>query len=123
LLVALAFLAGAPALLYEVVWTRQVSLLVGSQVEAISAVLVGFFGGLALGTWAFGRIAVRARRPLRLFALLEAGAALLAVAVTCSACRVAAFRCWAASPGRRSDGFGWLRALAQPESASAGDVA
>jgi spermidine synthase len=80
--VALALLAGAPALVYEVVWTRQVALLVGSQVEAISAVLVAFFGGLALGAFALGPVADRARHPLRLYAALEAGAALLALAAT-----------------------------------------
>ena len=80
--VALALLAGAPALVYEVVWTRQVALLVGSQVEAISAVLVAFFGGLALGAFALGPLADRVRRPLRLYAALEGGAALVALATT-----------------------------------------
>jgi spermidine synthase len=81
-LVALAFLAGAPALAYEVVWTRQVALLVGSQVEAISAVLVAFFGGLALGAFALGPVADRVRHPLRLYAVLEGGAAIVALAAT-----------------------------------------
>jgi spermidine synthase len=81
-LVVLALVAGAPALVYEVVWTRQVALLVGSQVEAISAVLVAFFGGLALGALALGPVADRVRHPLRLYAALEVGAALAALAAT-----------------------------------------
>ena len=50
----LAFLSGVPALVYEIVWTREVALLAGSQVEAISVVLVAFFGGLALGARVLG---------------------------------------------------------------------
>ena len=66
----LAFLSGIPALVYEVVWTREVALLAGSQVEAISAVLAAFFGGLALGAHWGGRAADRAASPLRLYGFL-----------------------------------------------------
>jgi spermidine synthase len=76
----LAFLSGVPALVYEVVWTRRIGLLVGGQVEAISAVLVAFFGGLALGAWWLGGRADASPSPLRLYGALEAGAGLLALA-------------------------------------------
>ena len=59
----LAFLSGIPALVYQVIWTRQVGLLVGSQVEAVSLVLVAFFAGLALGGGALGPVADRQRAP------------------------------------------------------------
>jgi len=74
----LAFLSGAPALVYQVVWTRETALLAGSQIEAISAVLVAFFAGLALGARGLGPRADRARRPLRLYGALEIAAGLLA---------------------------------------------
>ena len=45
LYLALALLSGVPALVYQVVWTREVGLLVGSQIEGISVVLAAFFGG------------------------------------------------------------------------------
>ncbi len=77
--VVLAFLSGIPALVYEVVWTREVALLSGSQVEAISVVLVAFFGGLALGARLAGPLADRARHPFRLYAALEIAAGLLAL--------------------------------------------
>lgn len=77
---ALAAVSGAPALVYQVVWTRETALLAGSQVEAISAVLVAYFGGLALGARLLGRRADRVRRPLALYGSLEIGTALLAVA-------------------------------------------
>lgn len=73
-----AFLSGIPALVYQVVWTRQVALLAGGQIEAISVVLVAFFGGLALGANYYGRLSDRSPSPLRLYGLLEIGGALLA---------------------------------------------
>lgn len=76
----LALLSGAPALVYQVVWTREVALLVGSQIEATSIVLAIFFGGLALGARGFGRTSDATPAPLHLYAALEAGAGLLAVA-------------------------------------------
>ena len=79
LYIVLAFLSGLPALVYEVVWTREVALVIGSQVEAISAVLVAFFGGLALGARVLGPVADRAISPLRLYASLEIAAALFAL--------------------------------------------
>ncbi len=72
----LAFLSGIPALVYEVVWTREVALLAGSQVEAISVVLVAFFGGLALGARVLGARADRVASPLRFYGALEIAAGL-----------------------------------------------
>jgi spermidine synthase len=59
LTLTLAFLSGIPALVYQVVWTREIALLAGSQIEAISVVLVAFFGGLAVDARAFGGIVDR----------------------------------------------------------------
>jgi spermidine synthase len=78
--VLLALLSGVPALAYQVVWTRLVALSAGGQVEAISAVLVAFFGGLAIGSRWLGAVADRVAVPLRLYGLLEIGAGALAAA-------------------------------------------
>jgi hypothetical protein len=43
-------------------------------------VLAVFFLGLAVGSESFGRISERTPRPLRLYALIEVGLALLALA-------------------------------------------
>src|SRR5262245_19499733 len=80
LVLLLALLSGAPALIYQVVWTRLAALAVGSQIEATSWVLAAFFGGLAIGARLFGSRADRAASPLRLYGLLEIGAGLLAAA-------------------------------------------
>jgi spermidine synthase len=85
----LAFLSGVPALVYQVVWTRQVGLLAGGQIEAISIVLVAFFGGLALGAHFLGSVSDRSTSPLRVYGLLEAGAGVFAVASTWALRRLA----------------------------------
>jgi len=74
------FLSGAAALLYEVLWIRQVTLLCGHTALAASAVTAAFMGGLALGAAFGGRAADRLRPgvPLRLYAGLELTVALAA---------------------------------------------
>jgi spermidine synthase len=69
---ALFYLSGASALIYELVWQRQLNLVFGVSTLSVSAVLAAFMGGLALGGLLFGRLADRARRPLLVYALLEA---------------------------------------------------
>lgn len=64
-------LSGAAGLIFEVVWSRQLVLVFGNTTQAISAILTGFFAGLAIGSWLGGRIADRVRRPLRMYGLLE----------------------------------------------------
>ena len=58
--------------MYEVVWSRQLVLVFGNTTQAVSTILTGFFGGMAIGSWGGGRLADRVRRPLRLYGLLEA---------------------------------------------------
>ncbi|MFT5443954.1 MAG: spermidine synthase [Myxococcota bacterium] len=67
----LSFASGIPALIYQVVWTREVSLLVGGQMEAISLVVVAFFGGLALGARALGALVDRVESPIRAYGVFE----------------------------------------------------
>jgi len=64
-------LSGAAGLMYEVVWSRQLVLVFGNTTQAISAILTGYFGGLAIGSLIGGRIADRVRRPLVMYGLLE----------------------------------------------------
>lgn len=79
--VALMFiLSGASALMYEVVWSRQLTTLFGATVYAVATVLTAFMGGLALGSIVIGRFADRIRRPLLFYGLLEAGIAVAALA-------------------------------------------
>ena len=74
------FLSGFSALVYEVAWIRKASLVFGATTFAVSTVLAVFFLGLACGSYLFGRIGQRISRPLRLYALIEIGLGLLALA-------------------------------------------
>jgi spermidine synthase len=69
--------SGAAALLYEVLWLKQLAVLFGSTAQATAATLSIFFLGLSLGARAWGRRAARSSRPLGGFAALE-----LAIAVS-----------------------------------------
>ncbi len=64
-------LSGAAGLIYEIVWARQLVLVFGNTTQAVSAILTGFFGGMAIGSVVGGRLADRVRSPLRLYGLLE----------------------------------------------------
>jgi spermidine synthase len=75
----LFFLSGACALVYQVVWVRQLLLVVGTTTAAVSTVLAVFMAGLGLGAWVFGRRADRTRTPLKLYAYLELGVGLYAL--------------------------------------------
>jgi spermidine synthase len=67
------FTSGATGLVFEIVWTRQLTLVFGSTTLAISTVLTSFMGGLALGSHLLGKRADRVRDPLRAYALCEGG--------------------------------------------------
>jgi spermidine synthase len=72
---AAAVVSGAAALVYEVVWLRTLSLVVGHAVDALTAVLAAYMAGLAVGALLFGRLAERLRRPLLTCAGIEVGVA------------------------------------------------
>lgn len=77
LIVAIFTLSGAAGLVYEVVWARQLVLVFGNTSHAVSAILVGFFGGMAIGSAFGGRLADRMKNPLKLFGFLEIGIAVI----------------------------------------------
>ena len=81
LVLVLFFVSGATGLVYQVVWTRQLSLLIGVTVFAAATVLSAFMAGLALGSYWIGRSIDRSPNPVRVYALLEGGIGLAALAV------------------------------------------
>jgi predicted membrane-bound spermidine synthase len=87
---ALLFVSGGAALIYQVLWVKQLSLVVGVEVYAITAGISAFFAGLALGGLVFGRWADRLRRPVKLYAGLELAVAIVAVAATLALAQSAA---------------------------------
>ncbi|MBI3818571.1 MAG: fused MFS/spermidine synthase [Planctomycetes bacterium] len=73
------FVSGAAGLLYEVVWTRQLTLLLGVTAPAVSTVLATFMAGLGIGGAAAGRM-IKNRDPLKFYAFCEVGIAILGFA-------------------------------------------
>lgn len=65
------FASGAAALVYQIIWVRQLSLVVGIEVFATTLCISSFFAGLAIGSWLLGNYAERTVRPVHLYALLE----------------------------------------------------
>ncbi|MCJ7833586.1 MAG: fused MFS/spermidine synthase [Deltaproteobacteria bacterium] len=75
------FLSGFSGLLYEVLWLRMLILIFGSTTLAVSTVLTSFMGGLALGSFLFGRIMDSRKRPLFFYGLLEGVVGLYALMI------------------------------------------
>jgi spermidine synthase len=80
--ILLCFLvSGISGLVYQVVWVRELVLVFGATTFAVSTVLTAFMGGLALGSYYFGRRTETVARPLRLYGLLEIGIGVYGLAV------------------------------------------
>jgi spermidine synthase len=78
-LLLLFFLSGAAALVYEVLWLKELGRLFGVTSHAAATTLAAFFTGLAAGSMAWGGRAAHLRNPLRMYSLLEIGIALSAL--------------------------------------------
>lgn len=70
--------SGAAALMYEVLWIRDMVLLFGAAGRAVAVVLSMFFLGMSVGAWAAGRFSAWVNSPLRAYAFVEWGLALCA---------------------------------------------
>jgi spermidine synthase len=79
---SLLFASGAAALIFQVLWIKQLSLVVGIDIYAVTTAVSAFFAGLALGGAWFGRKSDRTERPVLLYGLLELGIGLVGVATT-----------------------------------------
>ena len=69
----LFFVSGATGLIYEVVWTRLLTLVMGNTHYSVTTVLTVFMAGLALGSFLGGRLIDIKGNPLIVYAVLEAG--------------------------------------------------
>jgi len=86
---ALLVASGFAALVYETLWVKQLGRVVGVEVHAVTIALSAFFAGLALGSALLGRLVDRTARPVRIYAGLEAGVAVLGVLATLALARSA----------------------------------
>src|SRR5262249_29785591 len=76
------FLSGGTGLIYEVVWTRQLSDVMGSTALAMTTVFSAFMVALALGALVIGRSGRRGGQALVLYGQLEIGIGLTALATS-----------------------------------------
>lgn len=67
----LFFASGVAGLIYQVVWLRMLSRIMGVTIYATSTVLAAFMGGLALGSFVLGKYVDRQPKPLRIYGVLE----------------------------------------------------
>lgn len=74
------FLSGFASLAYEVLWTRVLSLVLGSSVYAFTIMLATFLAGIGIGSIAFAPFVDRCKRPIFWFAVLEAVIGIFALA-------------------------------------------
>ena len=76
---AMFFASGVAALIYQVLFAKELALVFGSTATATFTVLATFLGGMAIGSLIGGVLAARVSRPIVVYAFVE-----LAIAVFCT---------------------------------------
>jgi spermidine synthase len=79
LLLTAFFFSGFAALGYELLWTRLLSLALGSEIMGVLGVLAGFFGGMVVGAYCLNNHAHKAKNPVMFFFFFEVCAAACAL--------------------------------------------
>lgn len=72
-------LSGFCALVYEILWTKHLSLTFGTTMIAVSIVAATFMAGLAIGSYLLGKYADGETNLLRIYAYLELAIAIFAL--------------------------------------------
>ena len=73
--------SGFAALVYEIVWFQLLELVIGSTAVSLAVLLGTFMGGMCLGSLAFARLVPTSLHPLKVYAAIEFGVGVIAVAV------------------------------------------
>jgi len=73
--------SGCAALIYEIVWFQILELIVGFSSISLGIILGTFMGGMCLGSLLAPRLISRTQHPLRVYAFLELGIALLGLLI------------------------------------------
>ncbi|MFZ5592692.1 MAG: fused MFS/spermidine synthase [Pseudomonadota bacterium] len=80
-LILLYFISGLVSLAYEVLWARMLGLQFGVSIFGVVVTVAAFMAGLGVGSLLGGRWGRHVQAPLMVFAALEAGVALYALAM------------------------------------------
>jgi spermidine synthase len=81
LLVILFIGSGCAALVYEVVWFQILELVIGASAVSLAVLLGTFMGGMCAGSLLAPRFISRSHHPLRVYAVLELGIAVIGLIV------------------------------------------
>ena len=73
--------SGCAALIYEVVWFQLLQLVIGSSAISLGVLLGTFMGGMCLGSLLLPRYVGPGQHPLRVYAYLELGIAVIGILV------------------------------------------
>src|SRR5438876_3986305 len=73
--------SGCAGLIYEIVWFQLLQLVIGSSAVSLGVLLGTFMGGMCLGSLALARAISTGKHPLRVYAFLELGIAILGITV------------------------------------------
>jgi spermidine synthase len=71
LILIFLLVSGSCGLIYEIVWMKMLTLVIGNTVFSITTVITAFMGGLALGSFLAGRLIDKIKDPLRTYGALE----------------------------------------------------
>ena len=74
-------LSGTTSFVYEVLWTRLLSHILGGSVAAFATMLASFLSGIAIGSAIASRFAVTAERSLRAFVIVQLAIAFTSMAI------------------------------------------
>src|SRR5436309_3715805 len=103
--------SGLASLIYEVSWTRLLTLRMGHSLAAASTVVGAFMGGLAVGSILGGRFASRLtpRQSLHAYMALELTAAAIAIAVPYALAGLTPLLAWSYQDGSAAVPFTLVR--------------
>lgn len=73
--------SGTTAFVYEVLWTRLLSHILGGSVAAFATMLASFLSGIAIGSAIASRIAVTSKRSVQAFVIVQAAIAFTSMAI------------------------------------------
>ncbi|MEW5820078.1 MAG: fused MFS/spermidine synthase [Cyanobacteriota bacterium] len=75
------FISGCSALIYQIIWVKELTLIFGSQTLAVSTILASFMGGLSLGSFIISRYANKITNVVKVYIILEIIIALYALII------------------------------------------
>jgi spermidine synthase len=81
LILPIMLISGTTSFVYEVLWTRLLSHILGGSVAAFATMLASFLSGIAIGSALASRIAVTSERSVKAFVLVQAGIAVTSMAI------------------------------------------